>query len=125
MRISIHECTGREVACPCRFNLPLGPLLPGCVRVRTARTFWLTEGRSVMYAQKQGKRGFLISVTTVLPASGRVGHLLRPFLGPVGRSLCPSRVPKRSKWQDRRIIRARLYGRLSCIFLIDQMSQKN
>jgi len=50
-----------------------GPILPSRARVKAARIFRLTEACTVRYAQKQEKRGFSIYVTTVLPASGRVG----------------------------------------------------
>ena len=53
---------------------------------------------------KTGKKSFVINMTTVLPASGRVVTPNRDLLGSAGYSLHPSRVPKRSKWQDRRII---------------------
>ncbi len=56
------------------------------------------------YAQKQAKRAFLDNMTTVLLLSGRVGLPNETFLGSAGRPSCPSKVPRQSKWQDRRII---------------------
>jgi len=58
----------------------------------------------VRYAQKQEKMGLFMNVTTVLPGSGHVGLPTETFLGSAGRPSCPSRVPRGSKWQDRRII---------------------
>ena len=56
------------------------------------------------YAQNEDKRHLFINVTTVLPPSGGVGLQTETFSGSAEVSLRPSRVPKRSKWQDRRII---------------------
>ena len=56
------------------------------------------------YAQNQDKRELYINVTTVLPASGVVGLQTETFSGSVKVSIHPSWVPKRSEWQDRRII---------------------
>jgi len=51
------------------------------------------------YTQKQGKRDLFFNATTTLPASGRVALPTEIFSGSAGRPLCPSRVPKPSKWQ--------------------------
>lgn len=47
------------------------------------------------------KSSLFIDVTTVLPVSGSAGLPTETFLGSEGRPLCPSRVPRGSKWQDR------------------------
>jgi predicted PurR-regulated permease PerM len=63
----------------------------------------LTELLRVKYAQNKGKRSLFINVTMALPrlvAWDSCGDLLR-VSGPTS---LPPRVPKRSKWQDRRII---------------------
>jgi len=65
---------------------------------------WLTEPLEVKYAQKQDKMGFGANMTTVLPPSGGVGLQTQTFSGSAKVSRHPSRVPKRPKWQDRRII---------------------
>ncbi len=56
------------------------------------------------YDQKQDKGSFFINMTTVLLPSGRVRVQTETFSRSTGRSLSPSTVPKRTKWQDRRII---------------------
>ncbi len=107
-RRSENRVSWSEVASPCCFSLPFGPVLPSCVRVTSAvEKKWLTEWRRVKYAHKQEKMGLFSNVTTVLPTSGREGHPTDTFLRSVGRPLCPSRTLKRSKLQDRRIIPAK------------------
>ena len=64
------------------------------------------------YAQKEGKRGLFLNVTTVLPASDRVGHPTETFLGSAELSFDPSMGSNRAKCQDRRIIQG------TCIFMI-------
>ena len=56
----------------------------------------LTEWRRVTYGQKQDKSSLFINVTTVLPPSGRGGHLRRPFRGRGATSL-PLRAAKTVK----------------------------
>jgi hypothetical protein len=51
-----------------------------------------------------GQKGFFINMATVLLLSGCVVHFPHTFGRSSGRPLCPSRVPRRSKWQNRRII---------------------
>ena len=56
------------------------------------------------YAQKREKSGFVNNMTTVLPASGRAGLHAETFSGSPELFFDPLARPKRSKWQDRRII---------------------
>jgi hypothetical protein len=105
------------VVCPSGFGLPLGPVPPSCVRVRTARTFSLTDGGWVKYALKKENTGSSISVTTVLPSSflsihqpsrvvaGGRGTLARPDSG--GNTPELARLRHDSGW---------------CLFFLDCMS---
>jgi hypothetical protein len=70
---------------------------PGCAK-------WLTESPGARYPQKQGNTGLFSNMTPVLLALGRVGFHKATFSGPAEPSLDPSRLPNRSKWQNRRII---------------------
>jgi hypothetical protein len=70
---------------------------------------WLTDSLRVKYDQKQDKGSFFINMTTALPPSGRVRVQTETFSGSTGRSLSTSTVPKRAKWQDRRIIPANIW----------------
>ncbi len=65
--------------------------------------FWLTVRRTVRYVQKQGKCSLLSKVATVFPGAGRVGIHAETFSGSAAPSRHPSKAPKRSRWQDRRI----------------------
>ena len=56
------------------------------------------------YTEIQEKCSFLSELTTVLPASGPVGLHTETLSGLPVPSLDASRMPKRSKWQDRDII---------------------
>lgn len=56
------------------------------------------------YAQNKDSKDLFINVTTVFPASGLLGLPTDTLLGSAEVSGHPSRVPKRSKWQDCRII---------------------
>jgi len=69
----------------------------------------LTKALAVKYAQNRDKRHLFINVKTVLPASGGVGLQTQTFSGSAKASRHPSRVPKRSKWQDRRIIPVKIF----------------
>jgi hypothetical protein len=93
----------KEMVCSCRVGVSFDPTLPCSVRVTSAVEKWLTESSVARYAQEQDKRVFFCNVTTGLPASGCVGHPTETFLGSAGRPFCPSRAPKRSKLQGRRI----------------------
>ena len=88
------------------FRISIGSTLPRCVRVRSpvVKTVdGVAEGEVRSDSQEkvpfhQRDDGFL--------GSGRVKHAVETLLGSAGRPLCPSRVSKRSKWQDRGIIPA-------------------
>ncbi len=92
-----------DVARACGFGVSFGPTLPYCVRVTSTVEKMVYGGRE-KYGQKQDNRDFFTNITTILPVSGRLVHPTETFLGSAGLPLCPSRAPKRSKWQSRRII---------------------
>ena len=60
----------------CGFSLTLGSRLASFVRVRTARTFCLTGGGRVKYAQEQDKRSLFSSMMPISPLSGLVGTIM-------------------------------------------------
>ncbi len=64
----------------------------------------IDEERAVWYAQKQEKSGSVNNLTTVVPASGRPGLHAEIFSGSPDLFFDPLARPKRSKWQDRRMI---------------------
>jgi hypothetical protein len=70
----------------------------------------LTHCGTVGYAQKQHKRSLFINMTTVLPASWRAGLYAETFSGSPELFFDPLARPKRSKWQDRRIIPDNIIG---------------
>jgi hypothetical protein len=75
---------------------------PGTARLcsgKDGETIWLTEGRSVTYAQEQENRGLLIKVTAVLSLSDLMGGDTATVLGFREPSLAPlsSRRPKNGK----------------------------
>jgi hypothetical protein len=59
----------------------------------------LTELLRVRYAQRRDKNGFLINITTVLPASARAGHSAHTFSGSV-EPLHPSRAHHGPIWTN-------------------------
>ncbi len=94
----------QEVASPCGFSLPFGPVLPSCVWVTSAvgkTVDGLAEGelRSVT-----GKTGPFHQHDDGFACVSSVGHPTETFSGSAELSLDPSRVPKRQKWQDPGII---------------------
>jgi hypothetical protein len=78
--------------------------LPSRVRVRTARTFRLTEEGWVRYAQKEENAGLIINVTTVLSSSGLLND--PPGSLQVVEALWRDRIPGHAprNWQNRGII---------------------
>jgi len=61
----------------------------------------VTEGE---IGSETEQKGFFINMATVLPGPGRHGIPQETFSGSADASRHPSRVPKRSRRQDRRII---------------------
>lgn len=91
-------------------GLPLGWILPCCVRLTGAlekTVDGVTEGE---VRSETCPKGLCIDKTMVLPLSCGVGHstnTLNTFSGSEEQSLHPSRMPKRPQWQSRRIIPGR------------------
>ena len=64
---------------PLASAFPLSPVSPRVFRVNATRTFRLTDGQTVRYAEYLNNRGFFIKMTTILPASGSWCPMRRPF----------------------------------------------
>jgi hypothetical protein len=62
----------------------------------------------VRYAQEKRKRGFFITVKTVLPLQVLWGNLVKTFSESTEQLLQSAGVPAGSKWQDRPIVQDEL-----------------